>query len=37
MTDTPTKANESFEDFKKSFSYGSRSDLSFKFLAGLSV
>ena len=27
---------ESFEEFKKSFSYGTRSDLSFKFLAGLS-
>ena len=26
---------ESFEDFKKSFSYGSRSDLSFKFLKSL--
>lgn len=26
---------ESFEEFKKSFSYGSRSDLSFKFLKGL--
>ena len=27
---------ESFEEFKNSFSYGSRSDLSFKFLASLS-
>ena len=27
---------ESFEQFKKSFSYGSRNDLNFKFLAGLS-
>jgi hypothetical protein len=27
---------ESFEDFRKSFSYGSRSDLSFKFLKNLS-
>lgn len=27
---------ESFEQFKKSFSYGSRNDLSFKFLANLS-
>ena len=34
MIDTP-KA-ESFEDFKKSFSYGSRTDLNFKFLAKLS-
>ena len=36
MTDTPTNPAETFEDFKRSFSYGSRSDLSFKFLAGLS-
>ncbi len=28
--------NESFTDFKNSFSYGSRSDLNFKFLKGLS-
>jgi D-proline reductase (dithiol) PrdB len=28
--------SESFSDFKNSFSYGSRSDLSFKFLKGLS-
>lgn len=28
--------NESFSDFKNSFSYGSRSDLSFKFFKGLS-
>lgn len=27
---------ESFEEFKKSFAYGSRTDLNFKFLAGLS-
>lgn len=27
---------ESFEDFKNSFSYGSRTDLNFKFLAKLS-
>ncbi|MCJ7626101.1 MAG: glycine/sarcosine/betaine reductase selenoprotein B family protein [Anaerolineaceae bacterium] len=27
---------ETFEEFKKSFSYGSRTDLNFKFLAGLS-
>ena len=27
---------ETFEQFKKSFSYGSRNDLNFKFLAGLS-
>jgi len=36
MADTLTQPNESFEDFKKSFSYGSRSDLGFKFLTGLS-
>ena len=34
MTDKP--ANESFEDFKNSFSYGSRSDMNFKFLKNLS-
>jgi len=34
MLDTPKP--ESFEDFKKSFSYGSRTDLNFKFLANLS-
>ena len=34
MIDTPKP--ESFEDFKKSFSYGSRTDLNFKFLAKLS-
>ena len=34
MVDTPKP--ESFEDFKKSFSYGSRTDLNFKFLAKLS-
>lgn len=28
--------NETFEEFKNSFSYGSRSDLNFKFLKGLS-
>ena len=33
MLDTPKP--ESFEDFKKSFSYGSRTDLNFKFLANL--
>ena len=33
MIDTPK--TESFEDFKKSFSYGSRTDLNFKFLANL--
>jgi hypothetical protein len=27
---------ETFEDFKKSFKYGSRNDLHFKFLAGMS-
>jgi len=31
-----TAKPESFEDFKKSFSYGSRTDLNFKFLAQLS-
>ena len=36
MTDTTTAPVESFEDFKRSFSYGSRGDLNFKFLAGLS-
>jgi len=35
MTDTPDAAGESFDDFKNSFSYGSRSDLTFKFLKGL--
>ncbi|MBI5714916.1 MAG: hypothetical protein HZC38_16070 [Chloroflexi bacterium] len=34
MTDKP--ANESFEEFKNSFSYGSRSDMNFKFLKNLS-
>jgi len=34
MTDKPT--NESFEEFKNSFSYGSRSDMNFKFLKNLS-
>ncbi|MCP4624752.1 MAG: hypothetical protein GY850_14670 [bacterium] len=34
MIDTPKP--ESFEDFKKSFSYGSRTDLNFKFLSKLS-
>ena len=34
MIDTPNP--ESIEDFKKSFSYGSRTDLNFKFLAKLS-
>jgi D-proline reductase (dithiol) PrdB len=29
-------SKETFEEFKKSFSYGSRNDLNFKFLAGLS-
>ena len=36
MTDNKIISTETFEDFKKSFSYGSRTDLSFKFLAGLS-
>ena len=34
MTNTPS--SPTFEDFKRSFSYGSRNDLNFKFLAGLS-
>ena len=34
MTDNPPP--ESFSDFKRSFSYGSRTDLNFKFMAGLS-
>lgn len=34
MTDRTT--NESFEEFKNSFSYGSRSDMNFKFLKNLS-
>jgi len=33
---TENTASESFKEFKGSFSYGSRSDLNFKFLAGLS-
>ncbi len=33
MLDKP--ANESFEEFKRSFSYGSRSDMNFKFLKNL--
>lgn len=36
MSDKPQKPGESFEDFKRSFSYGIRNDLNFKFLAGLS-
>jgi len=36
MTDIPDGSGESFEQFKNSFSYGSRSDLSFKFLKNLS-
>lgn len=35
MSDTP-EHKETFESFKKSFFYGSRSDMSFKFLAHLS-
>ena len=35
MTDTQSKTTETFEEFKRSFSYGTRNDLSFKFLAGL--
>ncbi len=34
--DSEDVPKESFEDFKKSFSYGSRNDLNFKFLAHLS-
>ncbi|MEE8407480.1 MAG: hypothetical protein V3S32_10065, partial [Acidimicrobiia bacterium] len=33
---TDDNSTESFEEFKNSFSYGSRTDLSFKFLKGLS-
>ncbi|MEX2356183.1 MAG: glycine/sarcosine/betaine reductase selenoprotein B family protein [Thermaerobacterales bacterium] len=36
MTEPADALPESFSAFKKSFSYGSRSDLNFKFLAGLS-
>jgi hypothetical protein len=36
MTGDSTDSGESFEQFKNSFSYGSRSDLSFKFLKSLS-
>lgn len=35
MSETPER-QETFEDFKKSFFYGNRSDMSFKFLAHLS-
>jgi hypothetical protein len=35
MSEHPER-KETFESFKKSFFYGSRSDMSFKFLAGLS-
>ena len=35
MADTPKP--ESFEDFKNSFSYGTRNDLNFKFLANLAA
>ena len=35
MTEIPDKTGESFEQFKTSFSYGSRSDMSFKFLKNL--
>lgn len=34
MADEPKRAKESFESFKDSFSYGSRNDLFFKFIAG---
>lgn len=36
MSEAAGGSGESFEDFKTSFSYGSRSDLSFKFLKSLS-
>ena len=35
MTEIPDGSGESFEQLKNSFSYGSRSDLSFKFLKSL--
>jgi hypothetical protein len=39
MTETPNSGtpSETFEEFKSSFSYGSRSNLDFKFLARLTV
>jgi len=37
MTGPADPAGESFDEFRKSFSYGSRSDLSFKFLSRLDV
>jgi hypothetical protein len=36
MTEMSDASGESFEQFKNSFSYGTRSDLSFKFLENLS-
>lgn len=36
MADVPKKPTETFEDFKRSFSYGTRNDLNFKFLSALS-
>lgn len=33
--DGPDPKKETFEELKKSFSYGSRNDLNFKFPAGL--
>ena len=36
MSNLPSPPTNTFEDFKRSFSYGSRNDLNFKFLAGLS-
>jgi hypothetical protein len=36
MTLTSNPSPETFEEFKNSFSYGSRSDMNFKFLKGLS-
>ena len=35
--DVPKAESESFEEFKNSFSYGSRSDLTFKFLRSLTA
>jgi D-proline reductase (dithiol) PrdB len=36
MAAVPKKPSETFEDFKRSFSYGTRNDLNFKFLSALS-
>lgn len=37
MTSEQLEHEETFEEFKNSFSYGSRSDMNFKFLKGLST